>query len=382
MPSFYANLRSALSAPIGNRQTSTPDDLVRTRRNFSRLGRYDGDTELSVLDRGLDNTIRAYQREKGLKQDGIMNPGGETERALNRDLGKMLRPAELRQPLSTPPVRLSATVGNNRENQSADVKQVQRSLGGLGLASESKLYEPSGILDRETLDTLQLFQKASDLRVDGYMNPGGETEAAMNAALHRLSAPSTTEEDNENKGEDEKDDKDKEDENEPDCSDQEQALEDAEEELRLAREALDEIAAELSDIETKIAELKARIQKKQKCGPLEEAMYKAELERDNKRAVVDDLQGEVDRIQAELDNASTLSDGIGFAASILRGGYLGPIYNGGKYVIKNMNKYQLRELLQALQTQLIERQAELDAAQQKLDKAKTDYWACQNGSEE
>lgn len=36
MPSFYANLRSALSAPIGNRQTSTPDDLVRTRRNFSR----------------------------------------------------------------------------------------------------------------------------------------------------------------------------------------------------------------------------------------------------------------------------------------------------------------------------------------------------------
>lgn len=62
MPSFYANLRSALSAPIGNRQTSIPDDLVQTRRNFSRLGRYDGDTELSVLDRGLDTAIRSFQR--------------------------------------------------------------------------------------------------------------------------------------------------------------------------------------------------------------------------------------------------------------------------------------------------------------------------------
>lgn len=183
-----------------------------------------------------------------------MNPGGETERALNRDLGKMSRPAEQRQPLFASPVRLSGAVGNNRENQSDDVKAVQRSLGGLDLSSESKLYEPSGILDRETLDTLQLFQQASDLRVDGYMNPGGETETAMNAALNRLNAPSPTEEDNDHEDEDEKEEEGEvnEDENEPDCTDQEQALEDAEEELRLAQEALDEAIANLEELKKEL----------------------------------------------------------------------------------------------------------------------------------
>ena len=252
MPSFFSNLRSALSAPIGNRQTSNANDLIQTRRNFSRLGRYGGDTELSVLDRELDTTIRTFQRDKGLKQDGIMNPGGQTERALNRDLENMMRPADERQPLYTAPVRSSAPVGNSKENQSEDVKQVQRSLGRLGLASENKLYEPSGILDRETVDSMQLFQKSNDLRVDGFMNPNGETETAMNSSLYRLSAPLSEEggdeggdgdneeetpppptpedgdDSNEGGGNDDGDEGEEEDPGEPDCSDKEQALEEAE----------------------------------------------------------------------------------------------------------------------------------------------------------
>ena len=188
-----------------------------------------------------------------------MNPGGETERALNRDLGKMMRPAEQRQPLFASPVRLSATVGNNRENQSADVKQVQRSLGGLGLASESKLYEPSGILDRETLDTLQLFQQASDLRVDGFMNPGGETETAMNAALHRLNAPSPTKNDNENEGEDEKEEDEKDEEKkeeepseDPDCASLKEAIESLNEEKVSLEEEIKNLNNETEKLQQEI----------------------------------------------------------------------------------------------------------------------------------
>lgn len=243
IPSFFSNLRSALSAPVGNRQTSMPNDLIQTRRNFSRLGRYDGDTELSVLDRGLDSTIRTFQRDKGLKQDGIMNPGGETERALNRDLEHMMRPSEERQPYFVFPIRLSASVGNSKANQSEDVKQVQRSLGRLGLASESKLYEPSGILDKETVDSMQLFQKSNDLRVDGFMNPGGETETAMNSSLYRLSAPLS---------EDGGGDDQEEDPEEPDCASLKEEIEALNGEKIDLEEIIENLKSEAEDLRQEI----------------------------------------------------------------------------------------------------------------------------------
>ena len=292
---FFTNLRSALSAPVGNRQTSNANDIIQTRRNFSRLGRHDGDTGLTVLDRGLDSTIRTFQRDKGLKQDGIMNPGWETERALNRELKNSMRPPEERQPYFASPVRLSAPVGNSKANQSDDVKQVQRSLGRLGLASESKLYEPSGILDRETIDSMRAFQGSNDLRVDGFMNPGGETETAINSSLYRLASPMAEdgegrdgdneeetppppppeddedEEGDEGDGNNDGDEGDEEDPEEPDCSDKEQALEEAEEELRQAEEKFQPLLDELIDLATSIRLLEEELQQlEEELGTLEE----------------------------------------------------------------------------------------------------------------
>ncbi len=169
-------LRSQLSSSIGNRFNSSPDDIKKTRRNFASLGRYDGDTQLEYIDQKLDNTIRTFQYDKGLKQDGIMNPKGETEAALNRDLSGCKN-------INLSPLRLSGNVGNMQSNRSNDVTQVQQSLSRLKLLPESKLYNPSGIIDRETDLAIKVFQEKNDLRIDGKLFPNGETQNKLNAIL-------------------------------------------------------------------------------------------------------------------------------------------------------------------------------------------------------
>lgn len=78
MPSIFSTFQSALSTSVGNRFSSQPEDVKKTRCNFASLGRYDGDAELAFIDHGLDQTIRTFQKDKGLKQDGVMHPRGET----------------------------------------------------------------------------------------------------------------------------------------------------------------------------------------------------------------------------------------------------------------------------------------------------------------
>ena len=83
MDSSFEILQSLLRSPVGEYQDSDPDDVKQTRRNFNALGLESGDPERGYIDRELDTTIREFQRDMDLKEDGLMNPGGETERTLN-----------------------------------------------------------------------------------------------------------------------------------------------------------------------------------------------------------------------------------------------------------------------------------------------------------
>lgn len=134
--------QSQIRTPIGNREYSDPLDVINTRKNLKRINQYDGETDLGFFDKNLDESIRKFQSKEGLKIDGLMNPSGETERALNRNLrGEKNLISSL---------RLRSPVGTRLTNDSGDVKQVQRSLGRLGFIPPSRGFEANGIIDPVT----------------------------------------------------------------------------------------------------------------------------------------------------------------------------------------------------------------------------------------
>jgi hypothetical protein len=77
---------------------------------------------------------------------------------------------------------LLGAVGNGRENRDDDVKQVKRGLGSLGYWDEPA-HGLNGILDRELDAGIRDFQSDHDLKVDGWMKPGGATEEALKTRL-------------------------------------------------------------------------------------------------------------------------------------------------------------------------------------------------------
>jgi hypothetical protein len=77
---------------------------------------------------------------------------------------------------------LGGAVGNGRENRDDDVKQVKRGLGSLGYWDEPA-HGLNGVLDRELDTGIRDFESDHDLKVDGWMEPGGPTEGALSTRL-------------------------------------------------------------------------------------------------------------------------------------------------------------------------------------------------------
>ena len=73
-------------------------------------------------------------------------------------------------------------MGDGRENRDDDVKQVKRGLSSLGYWDEPA-HGLNGILDRELDTGIKQFQADHELRVDGWMKPGGPTEGTLEARL-------------------------------------------------------------------------------------------------------------------------------------------------------------------------------------------------------
>ena len=76
--------------PVGAGGVNDRNDLLQARRNLARVGyapRLHGIGEPAAAhSAAVRNGLRAYQQAKGLKADGLMRPGGETERALRRQI--------------------------------------------------------------------------------------------------------------------------------------------------------------------------------------------------------------------------------------------------------------------------------------------------------
>jgi hypothetical protein len=77
-----------LFAPVGDGRENEPDDIVRVKTAMRRLGYYDPPSYgmTGYINGDLDDGIRAYQPENGLRADGWMKPEGPTYRRLAADL--------------------------------------------------------------------------------------------------------------------------------------------------------------------------------------------------------------------------------------------------------------------------------------------------------
>ena len=81
-----------LAAPVGPpglpETRNRPGDLGRVERALGDAGFLGGERRNPVFDTRLETGVRDFQRRKGLKVDGLLNPGGPTIRALGRVLAR------------------------------------------------------------------------------------------------------------------------------------------------------------------------------------------------------------------------------------------------------------------------------------------------------
>ncbi|MCK5384364.1 MAG: peptidoglycan-binding protein [Alphaproteobacteria bacterium] len=81
-----------LKGAVGNNLENDPDDVKTTKYNLSRAGYFDEDDndnrDNGFITRKLDSSISRFQRDNKLKEDGVLFPGGETERTIFKTLEK------------------------------------------------------------------------------------------------------------------------------------------------------------------------------------------------------------------------------------------------------------------------------------------------------
>ena len=84
--SFLSAFADFLTGPVGNGLQNTPKDIRNTKRNLSRSGFFNDETENDFITAEMEKSIRRFQRARDLKEDGKLLPGGETEREIFRTL--------------------------------------------------------------------------------------------------------------------------------------------------------------------------------------------------------------------------------------------------------------------------------------------------------
>lgn len=178
-----------LQSPVGKGQENNPEDVEALDDRLRKIKAYIPPAEYQenaqrYATEPMIGALERYQQDKGLKVDGIANPGGPTERAINNELLEKPRGAGL---LYDPPTALAGTVGNGFENRREDVAAVKRGLGALGYLPEDPFDKPHGFIDEAATNGIKTFQRAKGLTDDGWLAPNGETERALDGAVQDLS---------------------------------------------------------------------------------------------------------------------------------------------------------------------------------------------------
>ncbi len=177
-----------LKGAVGRGQENDEDDVFATDAALRDIGAYTPPPEYAAgpqrfITEPVVNALERVQEQNGLRMDGYAEPGGPTERAINNRLLRKPRGAGLLHDFE---MSIDDTVGNGFKNGPRDVETVKRALGGLGYLPEDPFDRPSGFIEESTTAAIKRFQGGNGLATDGWLQPGGETEAALNAVIDRL----------------------------------------------------------------------------------------------------------------------------------------------------------------------------------------------------
>ena len=115
-----------LSRTLSPFEHAYPADVDNVMAALARLG---GDLPDTPRAPSLIDRIEAFQRSGDVRVDGIMRPGGVTERLLNTALWEHDMPGEQKARRVLP---LGATVGYQGDNAAPDVRRVEDALRGAG----------------------------------------------------------------------------------------------------------------------------------------------------------------------------------------------------------------------------------------------------------
>ena len=76
MRSIADAMRSQLSASVGNTQVNKEDDVRNVKDRLTRMGRFEERPEErnNIVTRSMDEAIKGFQRDMGLRVDGVMKP--------------------------------------------------------------------------------------------------------------------------------------------------------------------------------------------------------------------------------------------------------------------------------------------------------------------
>lgn len=89
----------------------------------------------------------------------------------------------LPRPNNARPFSLGSAVGLQGPNRRDDVAKVETLLGGAGYMDIAPTGGPTGYPGGRLIDAVKRFQKDNGLKVDGYLNPDGETMASLTRAV-------------------------------------------------------------------------------------------------------------------------------------------------------------------------------------------------------
>ncbi len=78
--------QSRLTGEVGWGRINHLPDILWLKNAMRCLGRYYGLSEEAGVDQALLKAIDGYQRDRGLKRDGILKPMGETECTIRVEL--------------------------------------------------------------------------------------------------------------------------------------------------------------------------------------------------------------------------------------------------------------------------------------------------------
>ncbi len=87
--SLFSTISKFITGMVGDQRENRPEDVRQVKNVLDRLGYFNFKKEPEphgYITRKMDEGIRRYQKERGLRVDGWLKPGGETEKALRKDL--------------------------------------------------------------------------------------------------------------------------------------------------------------------------------------------------------------------------------------------------------------------------------------------------------